>query len=119
MANLPFWMQLLAFAAPTLLVALVGVVLGLVTLRRCQQAALMALVGCGLLFLVGFFAFLGRTVIWEQMRDGAIPPQRSGELMALVGVASGLGHALGLLLIVSAVFVGRAPQPDATADENY
>ena len=107
MADLPYWLQLLVYQAPTLLVALVGLILGLVNLRRCPGPALLTLLGCGLFVLTDFFSLVVRAALFEQMRDRAMPAERYAQLMFVVGIAGSLGYALGVLLVVVAVFSGR------------
>jgi hypothetical protein len=116
MNDQPVWLQLVVYQVPTAIVALVGVILGFVYLRRAPGAAMLALLGCGLM-LVASVTFTGiRAALFEQLREGEIPNKRYAELMATVSMASSTSYAFALALVVAAAFVGRRSTRGAPTD---
>jgi hypothetical protein len=111
-----FLLSLLSVALPALVVALVGVILALINLRRVPTVAFLALLGFGFMLLTSVASILARAVFWQQLREGEIAHERFAHLMSVIGIASGLGHALALTLVVIAVFIGRGPKTPARAE---
>ena len=119
MTSSPFfnmlWSQLL-YQLPHVLVALVGMILGLIFWRRSPAACLFALLGCGILFLVGVtWPFLNAWSFSSHM-DRGWSAVRYGQVMAVIGGVGTVLSTIGQILVLVAVFVGRrAPAPAAGA----
>ena len=97
----------LAYQAPQILVYLVGIVLGLLFVRRFGAAAVLCLIGCGLLIAVAVAAAAAQGMILERRLEEGMPHARISRLLMIVGIISSVLRALGLGMIVSAVFLGR------------
>jgi hypothetical protein len=106
-----------AYAAPTLVVALVGVILGLANMRRAGSAATMAMLGSGLIGLTSLVSLVMRIVVWQQFKEGGMPVERYSQLLSLISIVSSIGTAGGLALVVIAVFVGRNARPNPGVGE--
>ena len=117
MGDIPFWLQQLVYQLPGLLVATLGLLLALVYWRRCPGPALMTVVGCGLLFVTAVGHTAVYAVLWEQMRAGEMPHEQFARVMSLLGLVSSGTRAVGLALVVIAVFVGRGGSRHPDADE--
>jgi xanthosine utilization system XapX-like protein len=105
--NLPVIGQQLLAQAPVLLVYIVGMAFCLLYYGRCPTPAILALVGLAL----GVVAIIGYTLVFayllEIREDLAWSHERFGTVFQSLGVAAGFTRAVGLALIVLAVFVGR------------
>lgn len=107
--GLNFLLQQLGYQVPTLVVCLVAFVLALVFVRRAMWPALLTMAGVAVLV----FAALGLAVIqaflWDARADGLDQDKFAWRMRALA-ITGSVARALGLALLVAAVFVGRKPR---------
>lgn len=99
-----YLMSQLGSQAPAFLVYLIAFVLALVYMRRATMPSILTLVGVGILVVTT----IGVAVVQAWLinnRDGA----SLSSLMGILVVASSCIRAIGLGLLVSAIFVGRRP----------
>jgi hypothetical protein len=86
-----------------LLVYLVGVVLSVVHLKRLGEPAALALVGCGMLFLITtLFPFVQGYIISQHDRLAEM-----GLWMGVAGLVRMVLHAVAFSLLLAAIFTGR------------
>jgi hypothetical protein len=97
----------LAYQAPQILVYLVGFVLGLMYLRRTGAPATLCLVGCGLSLAAVVIGAAAQALILQRRVEEGLSNERVASLLSTVGIAGSVVRALGLGLIVVAVFLGR------------
>ena len=110
----PALMQLLAHT-PVLLVYVTGIVLAIVSWRRCPTPSLLALIACVLLsFLSVVQPFITNYVIQSRVQMGW-SNEKLGYFFSGFGLFTSLVYAIGLGLLLAAVFVPRKPnkQPPA------
>lgn len=108
---LPLWAQHLIYLIPTLVVALVGVILSLTNMKRCSSASTMTLLGCGLLGLGAVIFFVVWELLLEQMLQGRIAMEAYTRISTIVLVVAALADLVAMGLIVFAVFTGRESRP--------
>src|SRR5947208_1333879 len=105
----PYLANRLIHGSPALLTYLVGIVLAFAYRRRCRRPATLALGGLGVLFVSPIVL----TVIdwclfnkWLAERGSVAEHNRT---VAVLSWAATACHAVGVALLVAAVFVGRTP----------
>ena len=98
--------------APTLLVEMGGMALALIYRRRWPGPCMLLLCGTAVMFIVSLArAFLVPSLVRAQMNQGGNMAQ-VGMMMSLIGMGGSLLNALGLGLVLAAVFVGRREKWD-------
>lgn len=102
-AGMTFLLSQLGYQSPGLVVCAVGVVLGLMWLRRSPLPAILALIGCGLMVVTS----LGVAVVQALLFDRRANDIEFTRAMTAVAVLGSAGRAVGLGLLVAAAFVGR------------
>lgn len=101
------WSQLI-YAVPAILVGIFGLVLAIINWSRCPRAALLVVLGCGVLLA----ATLANAVFYGIIAPGF---QRShnvaslGTIYAIAGCVSAILHQGGIVLLILAAFAGRKP----------
>ena len=80
--------------------------------RKAPTAWLLVCAGVTVMFLGDCVRMLGQGYVITGLNDGEWEPDGVESNLAVVGVVSGCGQALGLGLIVLAVFLGRRPRRD-------
>jgi hypothetical protein len=88
----------LAYQSPGLLICIVGMALALIFWRRCPVPSLLTLLGLGLRFV----AILGNVIAIQIL----VGTNRSF-MIGIVGIIVQLMSAIGLGLLLAAVFMGR------------
>ena len=110
MNNSPMLMHLvsqMAGQAPVLLVYLFGIILCAARWRRAPRAAMLALIGTGMMLLTTLVTgFLVAYVIANQSSLG-LPVGRMGQLLAYVSIGGSILRAAGFALVLAAVFTQR------------
>jgi hypothetical protein len=97
---------------PLMLVYLGGLIWCALWWRRAPQAALLAMLGIGLM-LFGTVVARGISMylIQSRMRGGSSSSSTSavqiGQILSVVSIVSSLVHAGGIALLIAAVFAGR------------
>jgi hypothetical protein len=114
-AAMSYLWQQLAYQVPVLLVYLIGFVLALLFFGRQPTAALLTLIGTGLLVLVTVAVVVVQAFLVQQRMEENWSVERFARLMSTVGLAGSIGRAIGLALVVAAVFVGRGHTRPAIA----
>ena len=109
--GLSFLLRSIGFQTPQILVYVIGVILALVFVRRCPAAAILTLAATAILTVtaLGHAAALG-FLIHQRAGDGNWNVEMHQQLMLIANILSSLARALGLALLLSAVFVGRKPR---------
>jgi hypothetical protein len=117
-AGTSFLLSQLGYQAPAMVVYLVAFILALVYMRRASTASILTLIGVSILVV----AMIGVAGVQAWLIDSRQPNDREfARRMGVVGVAGSCVRAIGLGLLVAAVFVGRRAvgsraEPRATAD---
>lgn len=94
--------------APLLAVAVVGIILAAVKLRRAAQFC--GLFGCILLVVGTLIAALAQSYLVELPRNGQVQPADLGMYYSVLGFGTGAMRAASFGLILTAALVGRSPQ---------
>jgi hypothetical protein len=93
--------------APALLVYLVGVVLSLSRLKRLRKPAALALVGCGMLFLIAcLFPFVQGYIVVSRV-DRQWTNAQIGLWLGVIGIVRTVLHAIAFSLLLAAIFADR------------
>ncbi len=106
---LSFFFGQLGAQTPALLVYLAGVIAAIVFLRRARMPSLACLLGCGLMIITTLAVTAIQAWMLQLHLDGSWPASRYGQAMSMIGIVSGAIRAVGLALVVAAVFLGREP----------
>jgi uncharacterized membrane protein len=104
----PNWMVVfsqLAGQSPTLLVYLVGIVLCAVWWRRAPRAAMLAMVGCGLLLFTS--VAISFVQVYYINNRGSMPVSSLSAIMTTVALVGSVLRGAGFVLLLCAVFAGR------------
>jgi hypothetical protein len=101
--------------APILLVYVVGIILAAMWWRRAPGAAMLAMIGLGVLLIgnVGGM-FIQASVVANRAATGAVA---MGQQMAILGIALSVVRAAGTALLIAAVFKGRPRLEEGRAFE--
>lgn len=102
----------LVVQTPVLGVYVVGLILALIFWRRCPLAGALAAGGLGLLLLVTVGFSLAQIYLLHRTNDSNWSINDHAWRMSVLSLASSLLRAVGLGLLVAAVFVGRARHPN-------
>ena len=97
-----------AFAAPQVIVYLIAVILGLVNLSRQKSPALFSLLG-GLIAAVVVVRTVIRELLWANARTAGGDMEATANLTRFISIGSLVVEAVGMAMIVFAVFAGRKP----------
>ena len=111
-----FLLNQFAYQAPLLLVSLVGLIIAAVNRNRCPTPALLTMLGCGLIFLVGLAQPVISSIFWQQLREGELTPEQYTRMMGIIGIVVSCTRAVGVALVIVAVFMGRS-RPQQFAEE--
>jgi hypothetical protein len=95
----------LAGQSPTLLVYIVGIVLCAVWWRRAPRAAMLAMVGCGLLLFTSIA--ISFVQVYYMNNRNAMPMSSLSTIMTTVAIVGSVLRGAGFVLLLCAVFVGR------------
>jgi hypothetical protein len=101
----------LAMQTPLYLVYLAGLVFSLVFWRRCPIPCLLALLACILLLIVGVTQTFVTQYLFFARHDLDWEFQRFGWMLSAIGIVGSFLRALGLGLLLAAVFLGRSAAP--------
>jgi len=108
----------LAVQTPLFLVYLAGLVFSLVFWRRSPTSCLLTLLACILLLIVGVTQTFVTQLLFSSRHDLGWEMQRFGWMLSAVGIISSFLRALGVGMLLTAVFLGRsAPAWSALTEE--
>jgi len=107
-------LQQIAWNSPAILVLVVGLLIALVTLSRHPLPSILTMIGCGLMLLsrLSFILFNYTLMQGERGIDA-----ESMRLFFSIGNTA-LG-AIGLALLVAAIFVGRSIPASTISERNF
>lgn len=105
---LSYVLQQLAFQAPVLLVYFVGFTLALVYLQRHSTASILTLLGTGILMVTTVVSIGVQAYLLQRHLDAGWPVAFYAQLLSVAGIVGSIADAIGLALVVAAVFAGRA-----------
>ena len=98
--------QMLA-QAPILLVYLFGIILCAMRWQRAPKAAMLALIGTGVMLLTTLvFGFMNAYLITNQINSGT-PISGVGQSLAFLSMGASILRAAGFALVLAAVFAQR------------
>ena len=93
--------------APILLVYLLGIILCATRWQRAPKAAMIALIGTGVMLLSTLvFGFMNAYVITNQINSGS-PMSGVGQSLAFLSMGASILRAGGFALVLAAVFAER------------
>ncbi|MBL8794207.1 MAG: hypothetical protein JNM56_09895 [Planctomycetia bacterium] len=113
----------LATQLPLFLVYAAGMVFALVFWRRGPIACLLTLLACAVLFLLAIVQTFATQYLLRTRLDLEGDTVRIGTMMTAIGVIAGFLRAVGIGMLIAAVFVGRrapvwtGPPPEAQLPE--
>jgi hypothetical protein len=97
----------LGYQAPALLVYLVAFALALVFMGRALVPSILCLVGVGVLVLTTIAMTVVQAYLLQSRQDDGRGAAEITRLMGIVGFVGGGVRAIGLSLLIAAIFVGR------------
>lgn len=93
--------------APIFLAYFIAMVAAMIYWQRCPTASRLTLIGAGLLLALGIGQTLLQFYLIHAQAGLAGGPAHVGSLLQGIGLVANLFRALGVGLLVAAVFVGR------------
>lgn len=108
----------IAWHAPFWIVCLLAVILGLVNLSRHKTPALFALLGGAMTGLVSLGSMTASYILWESHNANGGDIEKTILWSRLIGISSAVVEALGIGMIVLAVFSGRPIPRDRDRDRD-
>ena len=105
--SLSFLVQQLAYRVPGLVVCVAGFIVALVYMRRYPAVAILTLAATGVLAINAVGAVSWQAHLFHLMRSGGWTPEQYSSAMSMTVLASSFINAVGMALLVIAVFVGR------------
>ncbi|MDP7018397.1 MAG: hypothetical protein QGG36_21510 [Pirellulaceae bacterium] len=106
--GLSFFLQSILFQAPYILICLVGILASLLFMRRCTSASILCAIGLLVLATTVVGSTAIRSVIVESLASGGRSPG-AGNPMLFIYIVASVFRAIGMIMIIAAVFVGRRP----------
>lgn len=106
-----------ASATPLFIVYLLAAVLGLINLRTYSPAARYAALGGMTGVLVMISTFILQQLLWANVAKPGGDFESTILLSRVVGIVANIVLAVGMAMIVYAVFVGRKPAPREDDEE--
>ncbi|MBL8914957.1 MAG: hypothetical protein JNM17_29900 [Archangium sp.] len=94
-------------SAPVLIAYLVGVIVAVTKWNAHPRPAMFAASGAGLLLITTFIARIAFTVLPMRMRSDGMSAAQLTPMLTGMGIVSGLLHAVGVGLMIGAIFVDR------------
>jgi hypothetical protein len=107
----------LSYQAPTLLVFSVAFVLALVYMRRASKPSILTLSGVGVLVVAAIGVAVIQASLVDSRQSGDRGDAEFTRLMEIVGIAGSGARAVGLGLLIAAIFVGRRATVKGRADD--
>jgi prepilin signal peptidase PulO-like enzyme (type II secretory pathway) len=92
---------------PALLVLAIATILAFLHLRRAFLASLLTLAGAAVMVATKFAVAFFQANLFEARRTGDQDPEEFGRMLAMIGFTGSCVQAVGLGLLVVAIFVGR------------
>jgi hypothetical protein len=102
-----FLLSQLGYQAPSLLVYLVAFILAVVYRGRASTASVLTLIGVAILVVTTIGVAVSQAWLVDTRQDAAYDQAEFARRMSVVGIAGSCGRAVGLGLLVAAIFVGR------------
>jgi hypothetical protein len=99
--------QQFGYAAPVLLVYLVGMILSIIFIRKYPLAAILALAATLILFANGIGIPVAQGYLLRARIESAWSPLQFSQMQAIVSVIGAALRTLGSALLIAAVFAGR------------
>jgi hypothetical protein len=118
-AGMSFLMSQLGYQAPALLVYLVAFVLALVFMGRAPTPSVLTMIGVGVLVIATVGVAVAQAWLLDNRQANDRDPAEFARLMGVVGMAGSCVRAIGLGLLVAAIFVGRRAVIGSRAEPAY
>jgi hypothetical protein len=100
--------------SPILLVYLIGFLLALIFWKRSKTASICTLIGTFLLLSIDVVSALLNTYLASHAVEYGWSRFEFGRIMAAVNIVANIGRAVGFVLVLIAVFTGRATRVQAS-----
>jgi hypothetical protein len=121
-AGTSFLLSQLGYQAPALLVYLIAFILAVVHMSRASAPSVLTLIGAVVLVVTTIGVVIVQAWLFDSRQAGDLTPAEFAKIIGVVGIAGSCFRAIGLGLLVAAIFVGRSAvegrhaEPDAAAD---
>ena len=100
--------QQMLYQTPTLLAALLGVVLSLIFIRRYKLPAFLALLGSGTVIISALIVTITQAYFFSAMYSSlSMTSQTYGQVARIIGWIGAIVRGLSITLLVVAIFIGR------------
>jgi hypothetical protein len=107
-SNLNFFTQQMLYQTPTLLAALVGVILSLINLKRYRVPAFLALLGSGTVIISSLIVTIAQGYFLSaRFSSLAMTSQTYVQLANVIGWIGAFVKGLAIALLIVAIFIGR------------
>ena len=114
-AGLSYFTQQMLYQLPTLLAAILGVVLSVIFLRRYRFPAILALLGSGTVVISAFIVTLAQAYFFSARYSSlAMTSNTYVQFANIVGWIGAVVRGLSIALLVVAIFIGRKQQATTT-----
>jgi hypothetical protein len=105
-----FWSQFL-YQIPVVGASVIGMILALAFWRRCPGACLFALLGFGVLFVLGFSQSLANAYLITARMERGWSAEQYGHIMTAANSVIALVRTVGFAFVLLAVFSDRPAGP--------
>ena len=92
---------------PSILTYLVGMILAIVLRRRAPAASVLVLLSAGLLLVIAIIHPFTMQYVLQSHGDWGWTREKLGAVISLLGFGYGVIHAIGIIMLIVAAFIGR------------
>lgn len=97
----------LAVASPTIVIALIGIVVAIILRPRCPTASILAILALVLLIGVNISMPVVNSVLIDQRAKSGFTNSQFSTFMSVTGFIASAARAGSMVLLIAAVFAGR------------
>lgn len=102
-----YFLQQIAYAAPVLVIYLITIGLAVFFLRRHPLPSMLALAGAVILALTSVGVIISQGTIFRMRMESQWTVSYYNQLLMIVNALAAMFRAVGTILLVGAIFVGR------------
>jgi predicted membrane protein len=111
-SGLTYFTQQMLYQTPTLLVALIGIVLSFVFMKRAKIPAFVALLGCATVIIGSLMVTIAQAYFFSASFSSlAITSNSYVQMAKIVSWIGAFIRGFSILLLIVAIFIGRKATP--------
>jgi len=110
-----YFTQQMLYQAPTILVAIIGIVLSIVFMKRSKVPAFVAIFGCGTVIFGSLVVTITQSYFFSaRFSSFAITSTSYVQLANIISWLGAFIRAFAILVLIVAIFIGRKTPPAPT-----